>query len=295
MVKVAVLVKTLGRTHSLIRCVESVLRYSGFPVRLYVADDGPVPPAKEALYEYLQRRGDVVTRLPANTGASESRNKLLGLMDGEPYILRMDDDFALSGETRLDRLAGLLEGDPELGVVGDLERQVGLGKSTFSGRINPGQGYLRRSGSVLHKDFIGLRGFKYVRRCGPSWSARIAFCGFTRNMLLIRPEVFESVGWDGDLKFEGEHLDFLLQLSDAGFKIGFTPDSVHEHRDDLNRVEGREVGEAQVDREASERAARGVLARKWGIESVEHNWPLRTKGMKALCRGVSYLGERVAY
>jgi len=265
--QVAVLVKTLLRERPLMHCVESLVAYlpEGW-FRLYVADDGPVSEAKESLYEDLSGNGHVIVKLPADTGASKARNILVDKLQDERYVLRMDDDFALCRESNVPAMARILEAEPRLGSIADLERQVGKGKGVVSGGISWNQGFMHvRADGALEKRFMPPSWFRYHDIAG----YRVAYCDYTRNMLLLRREVFESVRWEEQLPFTGEHEDLLLQLKSCGYLVGFTPDSIHEHRDDLTVSDGAASNYTKArDRLKVDRTRDDVFRKKWGVTRI---------------------------
>lgn len=258
---VAVLIKTLRREEALLTCLRSVriqLAEQAIPYRIYLADDGPVSDAKRDVYRRLRDGGHVVVEFDEEVGASRARNEMADRLEDEAHVLRMDDDFELTGESDVAAMRSVLERVPGLGAVGDLERQAGLGKGVFPGGISDGQGFFERRDDVLVRRMLPPGAFDY-ERVGPH---RYTGCDFTRNMLLIRREVLEEVRWDERLPFAGEHEDFMLQLHDAGWNVAFTPDSIHRHREDL-AARGRTEERDERSRKRAE--AMEVFREKWGI------------------------------
>lgn len=267
---IAVLIKTLGREDALLHCLRSVrdrLADQGIAFRIYLADDGSVTDRKRREYGRLRDEGHVVLEFDRPVGASRARNELLDRTEAEPWILRMDDDFELTGETDLAAMRSVLEQVPELGAVADLERQVGHGKGVFSGQISDAQGFFERHGDLLVRRMLPPGAFEY-ERAGP---LRYARCDFTRNLLLLRREVFETVRWEERLPFAGEHEDFLLQLHEAGWELAFTPDSIHRHREDLA---ARGWTDRESERVRKRADAMEVYRDKWGIadKTVRRTW-----------------------
>lgn len=261
---VAVLVKTRDREEALLTCLRSVrgrLTEQGIDHRIYVADDGPVTPAVREAYTELREEGHVVVEYDGPVGVSRARNDLADRLGEEAWVLRLDDDFELTAETDVAAMRSILERVPDLGLVADLERQVGLGKGTFSGRISDAQGVLERRGDRIVRRLLPPEAFEW-ERAGPH---RFARCDFTRNMLLLRRELLEEVRWDDRLTFAGEHTDFLLQVKASRWEAAFTPDSVHRHRDDLSRTgSGGLLDPPPEGQEAKER----VFWEKWGVSGT---------------------------
>lgn len=277
MAQIAVLIKTFLREEALLNCVASVRRHFGEGgYRIYVADDGAVGPGKHAEYERLRGEGHVVLELPEGTGASASRNALLARLGDERFVLRMDDDYELTAETDLGGMRRILEAEPWLGAVADLERQIGHGKGAFSGQISDGQGLLLRRDGTLVKKLVPLHRFEYRTVHG----VRFAECGFSRNMLLIRREVFDEIRWEEALPFAGEHADFLLQLQQSRWGLAFTPDSIHLHRDDLGASANPAYNEVKRRQEQMWRVYRA----KWNVTRITVQYPLRGMLRRAALR-----------
>lgn len=296
MAEIAVLVKTREREEALYNCLCSVrdrLGEQGLAHRIYLADDGPVSEAKRAAYGRLRDEGHVVRLFDEPVGVSRARNVLADQLADEPWVLKMDDDFQLTGESDVAAMRRILREVPELGLVSDLERQVGDGHGVFSGQISDGQGWLERRGSTLVKRLAAPGAFTW-ERVGPY---RFARCDYTRNLQLLRRELLEDVRWDDRLVFAGEHADFLLQVQASPWEAAFTPDSVHLHREDLGGSLGGSLpaGLRVGRRETGEGAAAAVLREKWGVERMKVRRPWLGTLRAALVKGkeiVSALVER---
>jgi len=240
MTEVAILIKTLLKEKTIINCVKTIEKnLSDIDYRIYIADDGQISTIKKNLYKDLKKKGHKVLELPYNIGASASRNALLRELGEEKFVLRMDDDFHISEETNICDMINVLKEDKNIGAIADLERQIGHGKSVHSGRINPWQGFLLRQNNYLIKKMYPLRKYNFESIA----NIRVAKSDFTRNMLLIKREVFEDISWDENFPFANEHLDFLLQLKNSKWNVVFTPDSIHWHRDDLSQFDACDLFE----------------------------------------------------
>lgn len=228
--KIAVFIKTHMREELLQNCINSLQIYLNWPYRLYVADDSPnITIAKENLYDSLRMQGHFILVLQEYTPVTRARNMLLEFLEDEKYILRLDDDFEVSEETHIKNLVSILEHHPDIGAVSSIERQSGKGKGLKTGDINPWQGYLVKKHNKLFKIYKPLDDWRY-RIID---DVRFAVCDFCRNFLLIKREVFDSVRWDERIFLEREHEDFMLSLREVGWRLAFTPDSVHLHQSDI--------------------------------------------------------------
>jgi GT2 family glycosyltransferase len=240
MAELAIFIKTFLKEKTIVNCIETIEKnLSDIEYRIYIADDGPVSEHKKNRYHDLKKKGHKVLELPFNIGASASRNALLLELNEESFVLRLDDDFEITNDTKIAAMMEVLKIEKKIGIIADLERQIGHGKSVQSGRINPWQGFLQLQNGYLIKKMQPLKKFNFHTISG----IRIAKSDFTRNMLLIKREVFNDVCWDDNLFFANEHVDFLLQLQQSKWDVVFTPDSIHLHRDDLSQADAKELFE----------------------------------------------------
>jgi hypothetical protein len=107
-------------------------------------------------------------------------------------------------------------------------------------------------------NFIKMDGYKYAK------------ADFTRNMILLKREVFNKIKWDERLKFSGEHLDFLLQIKNSEWDLVFTPDSIHKHREDI--IENHVNTNYKKTRKLNDRKNE-IFREKWGIENYKIKRP----------------------
>ena len=262
MPEIAIFIKTFYREMSLFNCVQAIRQnVNDISYRLYIADDGEVSKEKKELYNKLKSEGHVVLELPFNTGASASRNMLLKMLQNEKYVLRMDDDFEITPETNLSAMKRILDKFNEVGAVADLERQLGNGKGVFSGQISPSQGFIEIKGDTVIKRMISLKKFNYHH----FGDIQYAKADFTRNMLLLKREIFNDIKWEDNIKFAGEHLDFLLQIRNSKWDIVFTTNSIHIHNESIKNTNNSDVFKKMKTVENSDLE---VLKRKWGITTI---------------------------
>jgi len=262
MTEIAIFIKTFYRERSLFSCIQTIRKnLIDISYRLYIADDGEVSKEKSELYNNLKSEGHVVLELPFNTGASASRNMLLGMLQNEKYVLRMDDDFEITPETNLLAMKSILDEFNEVGAVADLERQLGNGKGVFSGEISTSQGVIEIEGDTIIKRMVPLKKFNY-RYFG---DIQFAKANFTRNMLLLKREIFNDIKWEDNIKFAGEHLDFLLQIKNSKWDIVFTTNSIHTHNESIKNPDNSDIFKKMKTVENSDLK---VLKRKWKINTI---------------------------
>jgi len=269
MAELAIFIKTLIKEKTIINCVKAIeanLRNVNYCI--YIADDGPISSYKDTFYNELTEKGHKIFKLSNNIGASASRTALLAKLNEENFVLRMDDDFEISEETNLSGMINTLKKDRNIGAIADLERQIGHGKSVQSGRINPWQGFLLMKHGYLIKKMYPLRKYNFTTIS----NMQVAKSDFTRNMLLLKREIFQDICWDENLSFANEHVDFMLQLQKSKWGVVFTPNSVHLHRDDLTHTEAKDLIEAYHkfrSSNSSQASHYKYFLEKWNIKGVK--------------------------
>jgi GT2 family glycosyltransferase len=249
------------RNACLFEVVDSIKKYSRrIDYRIYVLDDGDSDAERDALYADLEKQGHCVLRFPFDIGASAARNAGLQYVS-EPYLLRMDDDFVFTPETRLDRMLAVLEADSTIGGLSGLEIQRHEGRGVTPGETSTGQGYTEQIGRTLWKIPAALSTIQWQRSAG----VRFAPCDFCRNFLLLRRELLDEVRWDDRLKIRGEHIDFMLQIvRNTEWQLAFTPDSFHE-------LAGPSAPEQPSDYQGfryRDGGYRSILREKWGFDRL---------------------------
>lgn len=270
--KIAVLIKTCSGRPSLLWVIHSVIHgLREFDVRIYIADEKPVDLWKQRIYESLEEDGHHIELLEPGTGVGKARNLLVESLNEEELVLRMDDDFELGGEFNLKAMITILQMSNEIGYCGDLERQIGEGKSIRSGQIRPAGGDLILKPPTIIKKFH--RPFKKHNLYS---GVRYSIAGHTRNLLLLKRDVVEQVKWNEKLLFQGEHLDFMLAIREAGFKGAYTPDSTHYHRDDLASMRYMKSPNGNLDgiERPGESEMAEVYQKRWGCSRVKSTYPL---------------------
>jgi GT2 family glycosyltransferase len=261
--KIAILIKTFNRPHRLVPTVESIRSFCREPYRLYIGDDGEISGEVGKLYAELEQQGHEIVRYPRRINVTTARNDLVRRLRDEKFVLRLDDDFNFSGETRLDAMLAVLRARPEIGAISGLERQLGDGKNIRSGAISAKQGHMVLKDGVLYKLSVPHTDWIYLDAAG----VRFAYADFTRNFLLIRREVFGGVRWNEDIVIQGEHTAFMLDLRKAGWALAFTPDSVHLHNETPLPAH---AAYAAVRRSSEGRASQqDVFLRDYGIRAMQ--------------------------
>ena len=269
--KVAVLIKTCQGRPSLLWTLESIeyaLKKEEY--RIYISDEKPLDEWKKGVYDRLNNEGHHIELHESGISCGVARNKLIDQLQDEELVLRLDDDFELGGEFDYAALKTILEMSSDIGFCSDFERQLGHGKGVRSGSIRPAGGDFKIKAPKLIKYFHGP-----IKRRKKESGIRYSIAEHTRNLLLIKREVFDSVRWSEKLMFQGEHEEFMLSMRDAGYKGAYTPDSIHYHRDDLanfrtlNNTNTTTSGNSQ----SEEELLKEVFMEQWGCNDIVLKYP----------------------
>jgi GT2 family glycosyltransferase len=265
---IAVSIKTMARPEHLRSCIESVRRYLSLPHRFYIADDSAPGETDEHLLHELRGDGHVVKRYATPVPVTRARNELCAELRDETHLLRMDDDFVLTSETSIEAMLAILDANPSFGAVAGVERQLGPGRGTVDGGLSPHQGYFALRDRTLHKQSIPVDAWLWTRLDN---GVRFAIADYTRNMLLVRRVALDTVRWNEDLVFHGEHEAFMLDLKQGGWILAFTPDSEHHHNEKRKSADrNRQAKEDARSREAMLKTFRT----QYGVDDFSLTYPI---------------------
>ena len=269
--KVAVLIKTCQGRPSLVWTITSVMQgLKDKDFRLYISDEEPLDEWKERLYDLLAEKGHHIEMQKRGISCCIARNKLLGSLNDEELVLRMDDDFELGGEFRFSSLESIIHSSEEIGFCSDYERQMGNGKNVRSGSIRPAGGNFIVSPPKLIKKFHSP-----FRKHRHEAGIRYSIAEHTRNLLLLKREVVDKVKWNEQLLFWGEHEDFMMSIREAGYKGAYTPDSIHYHRDDLASYRHSDFEQASSgSKTESDSKIKEIFNARWNCTSIEPKYPV---------------------
>ncbi|MEX2600148.1 MAG: hypothetical protein WD355_00790 [Balneolaceae bacterium] len=269
--KIAVFIKTCEGRPSVLWVLNSItFGLQGTNYRIYISDEEPLNDWKKHLYEELQREGHHIELHKKGMNVGVAKNQLLDCLNDEDFVLRMDDDFELGGEFRISALKTVLKSSKEIGFCADFERQVGKGRNINSGSLRPAGGYYIVAPPKLIKKFHSP--FKKRRVVS---GIRYSLAEHTRNLLLIKRDVFEKVRWNEQLKFMGEHSDFLMSIREAGYSGAYTPDSVHYHREDLALYRDAYTrNSAEATKRPGEEEMRNVYQERWSCDRIVTKYPV---------------------
>jgi GT2 family glycosyltransferase len=226
--RIAILIKTINRAHQLLPTLQSIFTYCDVPFRLYIGDDGTISEDQKNIYAVLRDAGHFVREYDKPIAFTSGLNDLFSATEHESLVLRMDDDMRFTEETRISVLCRIMNLVASLGALGGAERQIKLYRPGHKGQLRVRQAFLVNVEGTLYKVKVAPGQLHYTIIDG----LRFAVVNHTTNFLLIRHRALEQISWNEDLWAQGEHMDFSLRLAKAGWLIGFTPDSVHNHCED---------------------------------------------------------------
>jgi len=234
--EIAVAVPVYSRSEALSQFIESV---PAGVSRVIVADNG-LPGAHTHVYSRDWHVDIDVLNLEYDIGIGACRAALTEAVD-EAYLWMGDCDMAFSRPDDLARLREILDSDPELGGVS--------GWLVEGDTVRSGARDLEIVGDTLVKDGTGP-----TVEADPYPHARFEFIP---QAGLFRREVFETAGYDADLRTH-EHMDFFLAQHEAGeWAFASTPVVQVIHNKWIDQEYRETRGQHDADRDH--------LVDKWGI------------------------------
>lgn len=228
-------ITTFKRPDAVARLLRSIApRYPAAAIHVADQNEAVDDEPYDGLWAELRAAGLVrrpeVSHLGFDCGVSVARNHLVTTTPRD-YKLILDDDFAFTDDTAIERFVALLDAHPEAGVVGG--NVIGGGEAlSFDFRIDTRDATFRPI--VDHSPFVTHDGIRY----------RETDC--VVNFALMRRELFDHVLWDPQLKV-GEHGDFYLRMLDTPYTVLHTPDVAVDHLEpgqnpDYARYRDRHMG-----------------------------------------------------
>jgi GT2 family glycosyltransferase len=204
------------------RSLETLFDYTDVPFELVCVDARSPGPTRRGLERMARERGFQLVRTDKYLTPNQARNVGLERVR-TPYVCFVDNDlFVTPGwlghlvrcaeETGAWAVGPLyLEGKPEDRII-----------HVAGGEIEMGDGEAgNRSFSTTHR-------FQGVRMDDVPEPLQRAQCGFVEfHCLLARTDVFDKIGpLDEELMSTREHLDFCLEVREAGGEVWFEPSSI---------------------------------------------------------------------
>ncbi|ADR20591.1 hypothetical protein MATR_17840 [Marivirga tractuosa] len=269
---IAILIKTYNREKTLFNTLESISKFcKNIEYKLYIFDDSnKISNEKIIYYDKLKCSNHFIYCTESKTSVTAARNFLVQNLEDEKYVLRIDDDFEFNKDTKLEVLISILDFDSRIGVISGIEKQIGTGKGVLNGEISPRQGFFKIEDEVLIKNNVPVKNWKFNKT---NKNHRFSYCDFSRNFLMIRRSVFNDISWDESLPFHGEHEDFMLQIKQSPWKLAFSPDSMHFHREDLSIEERNKYKEEKMILNKKSDWAKYFYI-KWKVKKRKNSYPL---------------------
>ncbi len=225
MPRVSAAIITHNRAHYLPGAIDSILGQTFRDFELIVVDDGSTDATSDIVAPYLDRIRYVRQE---NRGKAAARNAAVQLAEGD-LIAFCDSDDAWVPD-RLERQLDALERRPDVGMV---HGQVELVDADL--RPLPAQ-------NAAHREL-----FSAAHRRGASYASYAFNCRCMSSTILVRREVFDTVGlYDCDLAIED--YDFYLRLLldfDLHFMDG-PPLAIYRVHPDKTRPEELSSGQIQT-------------------------------------------------
>jgi hypothetical protein len=267
--KISVMIKTCFGRPSLLWVLDSIkFSLKEVEYRIYISDEMPLDKWKIELYDKLKEEGHHIEVHNNGISCGLARNQLINKLNDEDLVLRLDDDFELGGEFNIRAMQAVLNMSSDIGFCSDYERQLGDNKGVKSGSLRPAGG-----------DFI-ISPPKLIKRFHSPWkkhqkqdNVRYSLAEHTRNLILVKREVLNTVKWSEDIYFYGEHEEFMLSIKEKGYIGAYTPDSIHYHRDDLALYRDVDDGENRAFRRPGELEFRKLLQTRFNCNSIKTKYP----------------------
>ena len=112
--KLTIVLGTYNRLNQLKNCVESILRETKIPIKIYISDAG----SSDGTIEYLQSiKSEIVIPIfvGKKLGQAKAYNDVFAIVDS-PYVCWLSDDNEIVNNG-LDRAVAILEKDLNIGMV----------------------------------------------------------------------------------------------------------------------------------------------------------------------------------
>jgi len=224
--RVSIIVPTRDAPELLRRCVESVLRMTGYPdYELLVVDNQSVDPAALAYLAELGRRPGVrVLRYPRRFNYAAINNYAAGEASGAALCLLNNDTEVISGDWLEEMVGHLMQ--QGVGVVG--AKLLYPGGKVQHGGVAVGPGGCHHLHVGLARDDPGY--------CGRAMLAHEC-SAVTGACLLTWKSLYRDLGglnaWLLPVTFNDT--DYCLRMLDAGRRVLYTPHAVLNHHESATR------------------------------------------------------------
>ena len=222
--RVSVVIPTRDTRELVIRCVESLARFSG---EILVVDDGSQDGTAAALQERFPSVQVLVNPRPQGFAPAVNRG-VAAAQEGLVIVLNSDTEVQHGS---LEVLRGAFENHPELGVAG-ATLSYPDGSPQWSGGREPNLPWLFALSSGLAVAAARLPGYRELRPVSGFATTLREIGWVTGAAMAFRREAWETCGpFDESFVFYCQDLDFCLRARRAGWQIAVVPGFrvVHHH------------------------------------------------------------------
>jgi GT2 family glycosyltransferase len=220
--KVSIIILNWNGKEDTIECLESLKKITYPNYEIIVVDNG----STDGSTEFLERTyPDInIIKNEKNLGYAEGNN--VGIRDaikrGTNYLLILNNDTAVD-PSFLDKLIGVIESNPKIGVIGPkicYYSEPWLIQSNGE-KINFWTGNTRSTGWRLRDSSI---------------DRNLNFVDFVYGAcLLVKADLAERVGlFDSRFFIYSEEMDFCMKIRQTGYKIVCIPDAKIFHKDQVS-------------------------------------------------------------
>lgn len=205
---VSIIIPTFNREIFIQKAIDSVLSQSYRDFELFVIDDGSRDRTPEIISKYKRKIFYVYIK---NSGVSKARNTGIRLSRGK-YISFLDSDDYWKPE-KLEKQIDFMENHPEIFISQTGEIWIRNGK-----RVNPKKKHEKRSGDIFKKS--------------------LELCAVTPSSVMIRKELFETIGFFDESFPVCEDYDLWLRVT-CRYNVGLISDKLvvkyGGHNDQLSK------------------------------------------------------------
>lgn len=203
---VDVVLLSWNRSQMTLETVHNLLEQQDINLKLWIVDQGSKEEDLEFLRESTKNYPNVhITELKENVGVSAGRN--IGIRMGQAkYTVSIDNDAIFESSDALKRITDIFEQKPQVGVIGFRIKNFYTNQDDELSWAYPKALKISRDKEFLATRFVG--------------------CGHA-----IRRDVFECAGgYDDDLFFYWEEIDFSYRVINLGYQLIYTPEILVLHK-----------------------------------------------------------------
>ncbi|HEY9636857.1 MAG TPA: glycosyltransferase family 2 protein [Coleofasciculaceae cyanobacterium] len=189
-----------NRSQMTLETVHNLIKQEDVNLKIWIVDQGSKEEELQLLKEATKQYPNVqITELKRNVGVPAGRNIGTHLGNAE-YTVSIDNDAIFESSDALKRVVEIFEQEPKIAVVSFRIKNFYTGQDDELSWVYP-----KTLKSSRDKRFL---------------TARFVGCGHA-----IRRQVFEKVGgYDDDLFFYWEEVDFSFRAINLGYQLVYTPE-----------------------------------------------------------------------